>query len=107
MLTVPSSASTVSTASRWSDEALSASISKAMLPAECPVSAMSAPAGAAHRVHAPRSRPGGGEIEEDEAIEDRRVAHVEGGEGALGCVDHPVGDRHLAGEQEGDRAREQ
>src|SRR5687768_16244763 len=107
MLTVPSSARTVRTASRLSGEALSASISRAMLLGRSPGVVMSAPPPGELCVQAPRTGARGREIEEDEAEEDRRVAHVEGGEGALPGMIHPVGDRHLTRQDEGDRPGEQ
>src|SRR5687768_12550798 len=108
MLTVPSSASTVSTESRWSDEALSASISNATLPAWRSGSAMLAPDAAVEaRIEAPRPRAGRGDVEEDEAIEDRRVAAIVHREEILRCVRVPISDRHRAGGEEGGGAGEQ
>src|SRR5687768_2629914 len=108
MFTVPSSASTVSTESRWSDEALSASISNATLPSWRSVSAMlAARAGIEASVEAPRPWPGGGDVEEDEAIEDRRVAAIVHREEVLRRVCVPIGDRHRAGREEGGGAGEQ
>ena len=58
-------------------------------------------------VEAEGAGAGEDEVEEDEAEEDRGVAAVQDREEALRRVRHPVGDRHLAGEQEGDRAGEE
>ena len=58
-------------------------------------------------VDAPRARPGRGEVEEDEAKQDRRLAHVDGGPEALGKVRHEISDRHFARRDEGGEPREQ
>jgi hypothetical protein len=47
------------------------------------------------------------EIEEDEAIEDRRITPVQGGKETSRCVRHEIGDRHVAAEDEGDGPREE
>src|SRR3954467_14430857 len=58
-------------------------------------------------IDAPRARTGRREIKEDEAVEDRRFAHVHGrGEAHLG-VNHPVSDGHFSGSHERGGAREQ
>src|SRR5579859_6281191 len=37
-----------------------------------------------HRIHAPRPRPGGGEVQEGEAVHDRQLAQIQDREKALG-----------------------
>src|SRR6266702_7121058 len=59
------------------------------------------------RVEAPRARTGGREVEPDEAEQDRGVSLVQDRPEALGRVADEVRDRHLPGEQEGHRTREQ
>ena len=56
-------------------------------------------------VDAPRSASRGCDVKEDEAVEDRGVTAVEGRVGAFRRMDHPVGDGHVACEDEGDEAR--
>src|SRR5690348_4544859 len=58
-------------------------------------------------VDAPRARSGGGQIEEGKAEQDRRLAHVDRGVEAHFRVNGPIGDRHLAGRDEGRKAGEQ
>ena len=58
-------------------------------------------------VDAPFACAGGDEQQEDEAEQDRAFAVVEHRERPARCVHHPIGDRHLAGEQQGHRAGEQ
>ena len=67
-------------------------------------SASSAPDRAVQR---PGAGAGSGEVEEDEAVQDRALAAVQHREEAARRVRHEVADRHLAGEQEGDRPGEQ
>ena len=62
---------------------------------------------AAERVEAQRAGAGEDEIEEDEAVEDRGVAAVQEREEALRRVGEEIGDGHLAGKHEGDRAGEE
>src|SRR5688572_15797396 len=59
------------------------------------------------RVEAPGAWAADDEIEEDEAIEDRRIAAVVDREEILGRVNQPVSDRHRAGGDKGGRTREQ
>src|SRR3954469_22482302 len=63
--------------------------------------------GANHPIQTPRPPAREGEIEEDEAIEDGGVAAVKDREEPARRVAHPVGDRHLAREQERHWTREQ
>ena len=58
-------------------------------------------------VDAPGARTGEHEQQEHEAVEDGGIAAVQDGIGALGSVEHPIGDRHLAREEEGHRPGEQ
>src|SRR5260221_166136 len=62
---------------------------------------------AARGVEAPGAAAGGREIEEDEAIEDGRVAAVGDREEAVRRGRHEIGDRHVAAEDEADRAGEE
>ena len=61
----------------------------------------------AHRVEAPGAGAGEDEIEEDQAVEDRRVAAVQRGVDALRGVRDPVGGGHQARQDEGDRTGEE
>src|SRR6476660_42365 len=58
-------------------------------------------------VDAPRSGTGAGEEKEDEAIEDRRLAHVHDGPKALGKVADEISSRHFTRRYEGGEPREQ
>src|SRR5215204_5770554 len=58
-------------------------------------------------VDAPRAGPGRGEVEEDEAVEDRAFAPVDDWPEAFRSMLHEISDRHLAGGNEGGEAREQ
>src|SRR5579862_175499 len=58
------------------------------------------------RVEAQRPRAGKGEIEKDEAIENRGVAEVEDRKEAARRVAVKIGNRHLARHDEGRRSRE-
>ena len=58
-------------------------------------------------VDRPGARPGRDEVQEDEAVEDRRVAAVQHREEAARRMRHPVGEGHLAREHEGHRPGEQ
>ena len=62
---------------------------------------------APHRVEAPRSAAREGEVEEHEAEEDGRLALVQEREEAVRRVRDEIGEGHLAGEDEGDRPREE
>ena len=57
-------------------------------------------------VDAPGAAPGSGHVEEDEAVEDGGVADIEGRVEVLRRVNHPVGDGHIARENEGNEPRE-
>jgi hypothetical protein len=62
---------------------------------------------AAGGVDAPGAAAGDGEIQEDEAIEDGRVATVEYGEKTARGVRHEIGEGHFTRQDEGHRPGEQ
>jgi len=57
-------------------------------------------------IDAPCARAGGAEIEEKEAEQNRCIAAIISGEDVPRGMGHEVTDRHLAGEDERDRACE-
>ena len=58
-------------------------------------------------LRAPRARTRRGEIQEHEAEQDRRLAHIRDRPRALGEMMHPVSDGHFAGRDERGDPREQ
>jgi len=48
------------------------------------------------RIQAPRPGAGEGDVQEDEAIQDRRVAAIDNREKAVRRMAHEIGERHLA-----------
>jgi hypothetical protein len=65
------------------------------------------PGSPTRRIDAPHAAPREKEIQEDEAVEDRRVASIEDGKEVLRRMRHEVGDRHVARLNERDRPCEE
>jgi len=58
-------------------------------------------------IDAPLPAPGGGQVQEHEAIERGQLTGVQDREDASRGVRHPVGDGHLPGQEEGHRPGEE